>query len=187
MKIGKLQLALLAASVALSASASESGGNLNGFGGVIVAPERPAPANPDMILAWGELTMRRTIETQTTFARRTATAFERRNAEQKGKAIYNDLPPEKKAELKEKKIRYFAVAIVPKSGSTSQPPEEKNPSDNTPAPAPEKGSSVANVDVMIYDTLGGETVNKYVYTVNSAPTVGTSMKLDDYETLYVGR
>jgi hypothetical protein len=163
MKMRTLQLAALVASVALGTSATE-------------------PA-----FAWGELTMRHTIETQTTFARRTATEAERRYAGQKGKAIYNDLSPEKKAQLKKDKVRFIAVALAPKAKTPSKLPVEKKPSDNPPAPKPAKEASVGDVDLMIYDTLGGETVNKYVYTVNSAPSIGTSMKLDDYDTLYVGR
>lgn len=63
-------------------------------------------------LALGELTTLRIIQTQTLLARRTATEYQRRVAEQNAKAFFKQLTPEKKAELKKKKVRTVLIRTV---------------------------------------------------------------------------
>src|ERR1700681_708284 len=53
---------------------------------------------------WGEHTFIRTIQTQTLLIRHKATEEQRRVAENNAKAFFSQLTPEKKQELKKKKV-----------------------------------------------------------------------------------
>jgi hypothetical protein len=57
------------------------------------------------VFAFGENATLRIIQTQTMFVRHTATEYQRRVAEQNAKAFFKQLTPEKKAELKRKKVK----------------------------------------------------------------------------------
>ncbi len=72
--------------------------------------------------AWGEHTLGRLVDTQAMFIRHTATKLQRQIAEQNAKAYVAQLTPEKKLQLKKKKIQYLAVPTV-RSKDTS--PETK--------------------------------------------------------------
>ena len=183
MKKGIAHLATLTALLALNAWASDPAEQPGPYTRDEAGPAAATPAQSAILVAWGDMTIQDTIDTQTSFARRTATEAERRSAIRTGQAIYSSYSPAKKAELKKKKIRYMAVAIVPSRPRATAPPAPSAPSR---PPAAETPSSSSNVDVMIYDTLGGTTVNKYVYSLN-APSVGSTVTVDQYDTLYVGR
>jgi hypothetical protein len=124
-------------------------------------------------LSFENMQVFRTVETQTSLGRREATEREKQAAIANGRAIYASFTPEKRAKLKKKKIRYIAVATVP-TASVSTPL-----ADNT-------SSSGSGLDLMIFDTSEGTVANKYVYTVKKKPDMGSSIKLDDYNTLFTG-
>src|SRR5438876_9078220 len=71
---------------------------------------------------FGEHAISRSIQTQTMLIRHTATKLQRQVAEQNARTYIAKLSPEKKQQLKKKKIRYLAVPTVP-SKETS--PEAK--------------------------------------------------------------
>jgi hypothetical protein len=62
--------------------------------------------------AWGEHTTIRVIQTQTMLIRHKATEIQRRTAEANAKAFFSQLTPEKKAELKKKKVRTVLIRTV---------------------------------------------------------------------------
>ena len=62
--------------------------------------------------AWGEQTFIRTIQTQTMLIRHKATEEQRRAAEINAKAFFSQLTPEKKSELKKKKIKTVLIRTV---------------------------------------------------------------------------
>jgi hypothetical protein len=120
------------------------------------------------------------IQRQTEFIRkRVATEAEIRSAEAIGKSIFKSLPPAQKEQLAQKHIRYLAVR--PKAAHPAPPKAEAGegpPKKLEPAPT-------SAVDLMIYDTQSGAVVNKYVYTLTHEPAARSSVKLEEYETLYV--
>jgi hypothetical protein len=180
MKIGIFKAAAFAASLALRASDTEcpaEDGHNYDDGGDLASDmfKYFAPSRLVAELAWGEHTMWRNIQRQTTFIRRTATEAERRIAEQNAAAYYARLSQAQKSELKKKK-RYWAVPVT-----KSKPPSK-------PAKPPSKPEPAKPEDIMIYDPLGGSVVNKYVYTLKDVPSPDTPMSLGGYEPLlYVGR
>jgi hypothetical protein len=115
--------------------------------------------------AWGELTARRIIETQTMFIRHTATELQRRIAEKNAKAYFAHLGSEKKSALKKKKIHYLAVPTV-RSEQTSPKAKEV---------------------IMIWDIPRESLVGKNVYELDSAPPVGKLATYDNLVAEYVGK
>src|ERR1700676_3555803 len=76
-----------------------------------------------LAFAWGEHTFIRTIQTQTMLIRHKATEEQRRAAERNAKAFFTQLTPEKKSELKKKKIHAVLIRTT-RSRETS--PTAKN-------------------------------------------------------------
>ena len=74
-------------------------------------------------LAWGEHTTRRIIETQTMLIRHKATEEQRRAAEANAKVFFKQLAPEKRQELKKKKIKSVLIRTV-RSKETSPQAKE---------------------------------------------------------------
>src|ERR1700750_941078 len=64
------------------------------------------------VLAWGEHTTLRVIQTQTMLIRHKATEEQRRAAEANAKVFFSQLTPEKKTELKKKKVRVVLIRTV---------------------------------------------------------------------------
>ena len=62
-----------------------------------------------LAFGWGEHTFIRTIQTQTMLIRHKATEEQRRVAENNAKAFFSQLTPEKKQELKKKKVRAVLI------------------------------------------------------------------------------
>ncbi len=114
----------------------------------------------------------RTVETQTSLGRRVATGEEKRAAIANGRAIYASFTPEKRAKLKEKNIRYIAVATVPTASASNAPADTTAPS--------------GRLDLMVFDASEGTVANKYVYTVKKKPDAGSSIRLDGYNTFFTG-
>lgn len=151
------------------------------------------------VAAAGGRTMLRIIQTQTSLARRVATEQERRTAEINARAAIVRLEAEEKRTPKAKPQRYIAVrasagrASTPRNKPEGKRQKESSKKDTEEAPKTEAQAKKTekptgdDVDVMIYDRLSGGTVNKYIYTLPSEPAQKVSIKLDDYEALYVGR
>ncbi len=96
--------------------------------------------------------------------RRLATEAQQRVAEQNAKAYYAKLPPEKKAALKKKKIRYLAVPTI-RSKDTSPKTKEV---------------------VMIWDIPHETLISKTVYEQESVPTANQLASFDNVEAAYIG-
>jgi hypothetical protein len=73
-------------------------------------------------VGFGENATMRMIQMQTSFIRHTATEYQRRIAEQNAKAFFKQLTPEKKSELKKKKVK---AVLVPTVRSTQTSPKAK--------------------------------------------------------------
>jgi len=115
-------------------------------------------------LAFDDNTFSHIVESQTSMVRRQATELQIKVAVRNATAYIAQLPPEKKLELKKKKIRYLAVPTV-RSKETS--PEAK-------------------AVVMIWDIPRETLVNKNVYEVENTPAVGKLASYDNIAAEYVG-
>jgi hypothetical protein len=117
-----------------------------------------------VILAWGDNAITRIIETQTTFIRHTATEYQRRVAEQNAKAFFKKLTPEKKLELKKKKIK---AVLIPTVRSPQTSPEAK--------------------EVRMRFNLEGESlIDNYTYEFQTPLQGGTIAKVQGLDAEYVG-
>ena len=117
-----------------------------------------------VILAWGDNATTRIIETQTTFIRHTATEYQRRVAEQNAKAFFKKLTPEKKLELKKKKIK---AVLIPTVRSPQTSPEVKEVR-------------------MRYNLEGESLLDNYTYEFQTPLQGGTIAKLEGLDPEYVG-
>lgn len=127
--------------------------------------ERFDAVNAEASFAWGEHTMGRLVDTQAMFIRHTATKLQRQIAEQNAKAYVAQLTPEKKLQLKKKKIRYLAVPTV-RSNETS--PETKEV-------------------IMIWDVPRESLVGKNAYELSATPPIGKLASYDNLVAEYVGK
>lgn len=117
------------------------------------------------IFAFGENQTLRIIQAQTMFIRHTATEYQRRVAEQNAKAFFSHLTPEKKAELKKKKIK---TVLIPTVRS--------------------KETSPAAKEVRMRFSLEGESlIDDYAYEVQTPLQAGTIAKLNGLDPEYVGQ
>src|SRR4029077_20902963 len=112
---------------------------------------------------FGEHAIMRSIDTQTILIRYTATKLQQQVAEQNARTYLARLSPEKKQQLKRKKVQYLAVPTVP--------------SDKTP-----RGAK----PVMIIDVPRETLASKNVYELSTAPKPGTLATYDDIVALNVG-
>jgi hypothetical protein len=117
-----------------------------------------------VILAWGDNATTRIIETQTTFIRHTATEYQRRVAEQNAKAFFKKLTPEKKLELKKKKIK---AVLIPTVRSPQTSPEAKEVR-------------------MRYNLEGESLIDNYTYEFQTPLQAGTIAKVQGLDAEYVG-
>jgi hypothetical protein len=117
-----------------------------------------------VILAWGDNATTRIIETQTTFIRHTATEYQRRVAEQNAKAFFKKLTPEKKLELKKKKIKAVLIPTV-RSPQTSPQAKEVR---------------------MRYNLEGESLIDNYTYEFQTPLQAGTIAKVQGLDAEYVG-
>ena len=117
------------------------------------------------IFAFGENQTLRIIQTQTMFIRHTATEYQRRVAEQNAKAFFKQLTPEKKAELKRKKVK---TVLIPTVRSKETSPQAK--------------------EVAMRFSLEGESlIDDYAYEFNSPLQAGTIAKIGGLDPEYVGQ
>ena len=117
------------------------------------------------LFAFGENATLRIIQTQTMFIRHKATEYQRRVAEQNAKAFFKQLTPEKKAELKKKKIK---AVLIPTVRSKETSPTAK--------------------DVRMRFSLEGESlIDDYAYEVDNPLQAGTIAKLNGLDPEYVGQ
>jgi hypothetical protein len=82
----------------------------------------------------------------------------------RGRQSYARMSPQRKANMKAKKVRYIAVDT--ERGKKTSPKAKKT--------------------VMIYDTQTNTVANNVAYDVEKAPSVGTTAKIDNYSAEYVG-
>ena len=97
-------------------------------------------------------------------AKRQATERQRRIAEARARRTYAAMSQQRKAQMKQKKVRYLAVDT------------EKD----------ERTSPKAEKSVMIWDTESQQVVGNNVYDVQDAPKVGSTAKFETYSAEYVG-
>jgi hypothetical protein len=168
MNSGMFKLAVFATCILFRVQAAEpAGGADNGSGGDFAPGDfvRPAPAKVAATLAWGEHSIRRSIQTQTMFIRHKATEYQRRIAERNAQAFFKSLPPAKKAELKKKKVKAVLIPTIP-SRQTS--PEAK--------------------DVRMRYNLEAESlVDDYAYEFTAPLETGTIAMVKGLDAEYVGQ
>lgn len=97
-------------------------------------------------------------------ARYQASEQQRQIAEQRGRQSYARMSPQRKANMKKKKVRYIAVDT--QKGAKSSPKAKKT--------------------VMIYDTQTNAVASNVAYDVEKTPAVGATAKIDSYSAEYVG-
>jgi hypothetical protein len=97
-------------------------------------------------------------------ARYEADQRQREVAIMRGRQSYARMSPQRRANMKAKKVRYIAVDT------------ERS----------KKTSPKAKKTVMIYDTQTNTVANNVAYDVEKAPSVGTTAKIDNYSAEYVG-
>lgn len=95
-------------------------------------------------------------------AKHQATERQRAIAEARAAQAYRAMPPQRKASMKQKKVRYIAVDT------------ERNE------------QSKGKKSVMVWDTQNQEVVGNSVYDVEKTPAVGSTAKFDAYNAEYVG-
>jgi hypothetical protein len=116
------------------------------------------------VLAWGEHTTLRVIQTQTMLIRHKATEEQRRVAENNAKIFFSQLTPEKKKEFKKRKIKTVLIRTV-RSKETS--PEAK--------------------DVRMRYSIEGESlIDDYAYEFQNPLQGGTIAKTTSLDAEYVG-
>ena len=113
---------------------------------------------------FGEHALSRSIETQTMLIRHTATKLQMQVAEQNARTYIAKLSPEKKQQLKKKKVKYLAVPTV-RSKETSPQAKEV---------------------LMIWDVPRETLASKSVYELGTAPETGKLATYDDMVAEYVG-
>jgi hypothetical protein len=97
-------------------------------------------------------------------ARYEADQRQREVAIMRGRQSYARMSPQRRANMKAKKVRYIAVDT------------ERS----------KKSSPKAKKTVMIYDTQTQTVANNVAYDVEKTPSVGTTAKIDTYSAEYVG-
>lgn len=121
--------------------------------GLAIFGQEPKPRSGDYKTGGRD----RVVKTQTMLIRHTATKLQRQVAEQNARTYIAKLSPEKKEQLKKKKVRYLAV--------TSVPSKETSP----------KAKEV----LMIWDVSGETLASKTVYELSTTPEVGELASYDD--------
>ena len=171
MKLGLIRPVALATSISIFVAGCANmtpGENAAVFGSVAGLAAggiaRAAGASTAESFAIGAATGAVVAMTTYIIAKHQATERQRRIAEQRARVYYARLAPEKKADLKKKKVRYIAVDT------------EKN----------EKTSPKAKKAVMIWDTQSETVVGNNVYDVQNPPSVGSTAKFETYSAEYVG-
>jgi hypothetical protein len=96
--------------------------------------------------------------------KREASERQKQIAEERARRTYANMSAKRKAQLKEKKVRYIAVDT------------EKDA----------KTSPKAKKSVMVWDTDKRQIANDNVYDVQKSPPVGETAKFDRYSAEYVG-
>jgi hypothetical protein len=115
--------------------------------------------------SFGEQATRRIVETQTMLIRHKATEYQRRVAEQNARTFFKTLTPEKKVELKKKKI---TTVLIPTVRSAQTSPKAK--------------------DVRMRYSLEGESlIDDYAYEFSAPLQAGTIARTEGLEPEYVGQ
>jgi hypothetical protein len=114
---------------------------------------------------FGEHALARSLETQTMLIRHTATKLQQQVAAQNARTYIAKLSPEKKQQLKKKKVRYLAVPTVP-SKETSPKAKES---------------------LMIWDVPRETLASKTVYELGTTPETGKLASYDNMVAEYIGQ
>jgi hypothetical protein len=114
---------------------------------------------------WGEHTFIRTIQTQTMLIRHKATEEQRRVAESNAKAFFSQLTPEKKQELKKKKVRAVLIRTT-RSRETSPTAKDVR---------------------MRYNLEGESLIDGYAYEFDAPLQSGTIAQAQGLDPEYVGQ
>jgi hypothetical protein len=118
-----------------------------------------------MAVDWGEHTFIRTIQTQTMLIRHKATEEQRRAAERNAKVFFSQLTPEKKSELKKKKIHAVLIRTT-RSRETSPTAKDVR---------------------MRYNLEGESLVDGYAYEFDTPLPAGTIAQAKGLDPEYVGQ
>jgi hypothetical protein len=118
-----------------------------------------------LAFGWGEHTFIRTIQTQTLLIRHKATEEQRRVAENNAKAFFSQLTPEKKQELKKKKVRAVLIRTT-RSRETSPTAKDVR---------------------MRYNLEGESLVDGYAYEFDAPLQSGTIAQAQGLDPEYVGQ
>ena len=118
-----------------------------------------------LAFGWGEHTFIRTIQTQTMLIRHKATEEQRRVAESNAKAFFSQLTPEKKLELKKKKVRAVLIRTT-RSRETSPTAKDVR---------------------MRYNLEGESLIDGYAYEFDAALQSGTIAQAQGLDPEYVGQ
>jgi hypothetical protein len=114
---------------------------------------------------FGEHALARSIDTTTMLIRHTATEVQRQVAEQNARTYIAKLSPEKKQQLKKKKVKYLAVPTV-RSKETSRKAKEV---------------------LMIWDVPRETLASKTVYELGTTPETGKLASYDNMVAEYIGQ
>jgi hypothetical protein len=118
-----------------------------------------------LAFGWGEHTFIRTIQTQTMLIRHKATEEQRRVAESNAKAFFSQLTPEKKQELKKKKVRAVLIRTT-RSRETSPTAKDVR---------------------MRYNLEGESLIDGYAYEFDAPLQSGTIAQAQGLDPEYVGQ
>ena len=118
-----------------------------------------------LAFGWGEHTFIRTIQTQTMLIRHKATEEQRRVAENNAKAFFSQLTPEKKQELKKKKVRAVLIRTT-RSRETSPTAKDVR---------------------MRYNLEGESLIDGYAYEFDAPLQSGTIAQAQGLDPEYVGQ
>jgi hypothetical protein len=118
-----------------------------------------------LAFGWGEHTFIRTIQTQTMLIRHKATEEQRRVAESNAKAFFSQLTPEKKLELKKKKVRAVLIRTT-RSRETSPTAKDVR---------------------MRYNLEGESLIDGYAYEFDAPLQSGTIAQAQGLDPEYVGQ
>ena len=170
MNRASITIASITASAGILVSGCENmtpGQNAAAFGGAAAllggSIARAAGASTGEAIAIGAVAGAVVAATAYVIAKHKATERQRRLAEQRARVYYGRMSAQKKATMKQKKVRYIAVKTEA---------NEKTTRGATP--------------VMIWDTQSQTIVGNNVYDVEKTPAVGSTARFETHSAQYVG-
>ncbi len=170
MNRASITIASLSASAGIFVTGCENmtpGQNAAAFGGAAAilggTIAHAAGASTGQSIAIGAVAGAVVAATAYVIAKHQATERQRRLAEQRARVYYGRMSAQKRASMKQKKVRYIAVKTE-SNGQTS------------------KGAT----PVMLWDTQSQSIVGNSVYDVEKTPSVGSTARFETHSAEYVG-